>query len=189
MILEHASPVCEFDTDRDALIRPGDFLSKTLPPKCVITFFRTELEQLVRQRGLRPIGQLHAEVLDLTVYGDGGDVCVTMPFSTAPGAACTIEELHAMGCSRFLVCGGAGALRENSRAGEIFVPTAALRDEGTSYHYLPPARTVECHPGALADLCAGLDRLGISYTPGLTWTTDALYRETPALVRRRREEG
>lgn len=189
MVLEHAFPVCEFDTDRDALIRPGDFLSKTLPPKCVITFFRTELEQLVRQRGLRPIGQLHAEVLDLTVYGDGGDVCVTMPFSTAPGAACTIEELHAMGCSRFLVCGGAGALRENSRAGEIFVPTAALRDEGTSYHYLPPARTVECHPGALADLCAGLDRLGIPYTPGLTWTTDALYRETPALVRRRREEG
>ena len=33
MILEHASPVCEFDTDRDALIRPGIFSAKHFRPK------------------------------------------------------------------------------------------------------------------------------------------------------------
>ena len=52
-----------------------------------------------------------------------------------------------------------------------------------------PAREVACHPEAAAFAAAGLERLGIPYTTGKTWTTDALYRETPALVEARRDEG
>ena len=94
-----------------------------------------------------------------------------------------------MGCGRFLVCGGAGALRGELSLGEIVVPTAAVRDEGTSYHYLSPSREVECHPEALACLLSGLERMGLPFTTGKTWTTDAIYRETPDLIRRRRQEG
>ena len=138
------------------------------------------------------LDRLHSEVLDIPVYGyplASETIAVTMPFCTAPGAASTIEELHAMGCGRFLVCGGAGALRGELSLGEIVVPTAAVRDEGTSYHYLPPSRKVECHPEALACLLSGLDRMGLPFTTGKTWTTDAIYRETPDLIRRRRQEG
>ena len=192
MVLDSEYPICEFDTGRDPLIRPTDFLAKTLPEKCVITFFRRELEELVRENQLPVLDRLHSEVLDIPVYGyplASETIAVTMPFCTAPGAASTIEELHAMGCGRFLVCGGAGALRGELSLGEIVVPTAAVRDEGTTYHYLPPAREVECHPEAVACLLSGLERMGLPFTTGKTWTTDAIYRETPDLIRRRRQEG
>ncbi len=191
MLLKNPYPICEFDTSREALIRPEGFLEELspLPSRCVITFFRRELQQLVEERHLPVIGQLHSEVLDIPIYQyrrkDGEDICITMAFLTAPGAACTIEELHAMGCRGFVICGAAGALQGGSSLGEIILPTAAVRDEGTSYHYLPPSREVACHPGAVEHLAAGLARLGIPYATGKTWTTDAIYRETPDLIRRR----
>ena len=112
-----------------------------------------------------------------------------MPFSTAPGAAGTIEELLAMVCNRLNICGGAGSIEKDSRVGEIIVPVAAVRDEGTSYHYLEPSREVECHKATADFIISGLERLGIPYTVGKTWTTDAMYREPPEMIELRRKEG
>ena len=68
MILEHQYPICEFDTDRNAVIQAAGFLEKTLPEKCVITFFRKELLQLVEERQLPVIGRLYSEVMDSPIY-------------------------------------------------------------------------------------------------------------------------
>ena len=91
-----------------------------------------------------------------------------MLFSTAPGAAGTIEELHAMGCNKFIICGGAGSIKKDSKVGEIIVPVATVRDEGTSYHYLELSREVECHKATADFIISGLERLGIPYTVGKT---------------------
>ncbi len=192
MIIKNRFPVCEYDTSRDPIIKPTDFLEKTLPSKCVITFFRKELDQFVAKNHLPVIGYLYSEVLDIPIYEyniSEERICITMPFSTAPGAAGTIEELHAMGCEKFIICGGAGSLIKDSKAGEIVVPVAAVRDEGTSYHYLEPSREVECHKAAADHVISGLEKLGIPYTIGKTWTTDAMYRETPEMIESRRKEG
>ena len=53
-----------------------------------------------------------------------------MAFCGGPGAAVTLEELHAMGCEKFIICGGAGALTKESKVGEIIIPVSAVRDEG-----------------------------------------------------------
>lgn len=66
---------------------------------------------------------------------------------------------------------------------------AAVRDEGTSYHYLPPARAVLAHPDAVVALESVLQAHNRAYLLATTWTTDAYYRETPARVLRRRAEG
>lgn len=185
-------PVCEYDTSRNPIIKPTDFLEKTLPSKCVITFFRKELNQLVVDKNLPVIGHLHSEILDIPIYEyniSKEKICITMPFSTAPGAAGTIEELHAMGCNKFIICGGAGSVKKDSKVGEIIVPVAAVRDEGTSYHYIEPSREVECHKATADFIISGLERLGIPYTVGKTWTTDAMYRETPEMIELRRKEG
>ena len=58
-------------------------------------------------------------------------------------AAAFLEQAIARGCRHFAVCGGAGALVPELVLGHVIVPTAAVRDEGTSYHYLAPAREVE----------------------------------------------
>lgn len=192
MIIKNQYPVCEYDTSRNPIIKPTDFLAKTLPKKCVITFFRKELNQFVEEKKLPVIGHLHSEVLDIPIYEyvtSKERICITMPFSTAPGAAGTIEELHAMGCEKFIICGGAGSIKKDSKVGEIIVPIAAVRDEGTSYHYLEPSREVECHKVAADFVIAGLEKLGIPYTEGKTWTTDAMYRETPDMIELRRKEG
>ena len=147
MIIKNSYPICEYDTSRTPIIKPSDFLAKTLPSKCVITFFRKELNQFVEEKNLPVIGYLHSEVLDIPIYAyttPTKSICITMPFSTAPGAAGTIEELHAMGCNEFIICGGAGSIKKDSKVGEIIVPIAAVRDEGTSYHYLESSREVEC---------------------------------------------
>ena len=192
MIIKDRYPVCEYDTSRNPIIKPTDFLEKMLPSKCVITFFRKELNQFVEEKKLPVIGHLHSEVLDIPIYEysvSKDRICITMPFSTAPGAAGTIEELHAMGCDKFIICGGAGSIKKDSKVGEIIVPIAAVRDEGTSYHYLEPSREVECHKETAEFIISGLERLGIPYTVGKTWTTDAMYRETPEMIELRRNEG
>lgn len=189
MIIRSQYPVCEHDTDRNPIIKPTDFLTKSLPEKCVITFFRKELNEFTEENKLPIIGYLHSEVLDIPIYAYSDSIAITMPFCTAPGAAATVEELHAMGCEKFIICGGAGAVKRDSSLGEIIVPTSAVRDEGTSYHYIAPSREIECHKAAADAVLSGLERLGIPHTTGKTWTTDAMYRETPEMIELRRSEG
>jgi uridine phosphorylase len=67
--------------------------------------------------------------------------------------------------------------------------TSAIRDEGTSYHYLPPARSAAPTAEAVAALETVLRRHRVPFVAGATWTTDGFYRETRAKVARRVEEG
>jgi len=73
--------------------------------------------------------------------------------------------------------------------GHVVVPDAAVRDEGTSYHYLPPSREVAADPDAVATAVSVLERHGVPHIVGKTWSTDAPYRETVARIARRRAEG
>ncbi len=192
MISKNEYPICEFDDNRNPVIRPTDFLTKSLPEKCVITFFRKELTQFVAEHDLPVIGYLNSEVLDIPIYecvrGTDG-LCVTMAFCGAPGAAVTLEELRAMGCKKFIICGGAGALTKDSKVGEIIVPVSAVRDEGTSYHYIEPSREVDCHKATVEMVVSRLEQMGIPFRTGKTWTSDAVYRETPDMIELRRNEG
>ena len=74
-------------------------------------------------------------------------------------------------------------------AGHPVILTGAVRDEGTSYHYLPPAREVQADPRGVAALEAACREAGIDYRLGKSWTTDAFYRETPAKREQRLAEG
>lgn len=192
MITKNKYPICEFDTNKNPIIRPENFLPKNLPEKCVITFFRKELDLFVEENNLPVIGYLNSEVFDIPIYEyvyGTEKLCITMAFCGAPGAIATLEELHAMGCKKFIICGGAGALTKDSKVGEIIIPISAVRDEGTSYHYLEPSREVECHKEAVEIVISSLKQMGIPFITGKTWTNDAIYRETPDMVELRRNEG
>ena len=71
----------------------------------------------------------------------------------------------------------------------VIVPESAVRDEGTSYHYMLPSREVAAHPEAVAAIERVLARHQVSYLKAKTWTTDGVYRETPGKVKKRRREG
>lgn len=192
MIMKNQYPICEFDTDKNPIIHPTNFLEKILPKKCVITYLKKELELFVKEHGLPIIGYLNSEVVDIPIYEliDGTDsICITMALCGGPGAAVALEELYAMGCETFIVCGGAGALTNDSKVGEIVVPFSAVRDEGTSYHYLEPSREIECHKETFEKVISYLREMGIPFKTGKTWTNDAIYRETSDMIERRRNEG
>jgi uridine phosphorylase len=104
-------------------------------------------------------------------------------------AAGWLEELIALGGRAFVAVGGAGVLVPDVALGHVIVPTSAVRDEGTSYHYLPAAREVGPTDDALAAILATLIGNAIPHVEGKTWTTDGFYRETHQKVRRRVAEG
>ncbi len=107
----------------------------------------------------------------------------------APIAAGILEEIIARGCRKFIACGGAGVLTNGVEVGSLFIVSGAVRDEGVSYHYLPAGQEVIADPIAVAALESTMRAKGLPYSIGKTWTTDAPYRETPARIARRRDEG
>ena len=80
-------------------------------------------------------------------------------------------------------------MTKDSKVGEIVVPVSAVRDEGTSYHYIEPSREIECHKETARTVVSSLKEMGIPFATGKTWTTDAIYRETPDMIESRRNEG
>lgn len=91
MILENKYPIWEFDTGKDPIIQPANFLAKSLPEKCVITFFRKELDQFAAENNLPVIGCLNSEIFDIPVYEYiyGSDrLCITMAFCGGAWCGC-----------------------------------------------------------------------------------------------------
>jgi uridine phosphorylase len=64
-----------------------------------------------------------------------------------------------------------------------------VRDEGTSFHYLAPGRTVAADRSGVEVLESVLTAHGVPYVVGKSWTTDAFYRETRSRIERRVAEG
>lgn len=109
--------------------------------------------------------------------GDGG-----------PVAAMAIEILVARGVKALIGLGYVGSLRPDVAIGDFVVPTAAVRDEGTSAHYLPPA----CPAVADFGLTRALTEAAAARRPthtGLVWSTDAPFRESASDVERWRALG
>jgi len=188
-----ASPLLEFDDGVPAYIEPAEQVrARDVPRACVVTFFGDSVRRLIHSG--------RAEVITKNAWEDGPHPLVELEHHGqrlavlhcgvgAPLAAGLLEEVIAMGCAAFIVCGGAGVLRPDVALGHLIVVESALRDEGTSHHYAPPSRTITADPAALSVLAETLGEQGIPFTTGRTWTTDAPYRETPAKIAARRQEG
>ncbi len=190
---EHEFPILEYDHSPDAMIEPSGILSPIdIPQHCVLCFFQDVISNLREQGALRITYMLGSEMGPNPVYTletEGRSVALMHPGVGAPLAGGFTDELIALGCRKFIACGGAGVLDRSLVVGHLVVPNAAIRDEGTSYHYLPPSREVTPSPEAVAAIEATLRRHNVPYVLGKTWTTDGFYRETAARTARRRAEG
>lgn len=99
------------------------------------------------------------------------------------------EQMFASGC-RFLVSiTSSGQITPVGEAPYFILIDRALRDEGTSYHYLPPSRFAEAEPEVLARLAPLVGSAPVTIHQGATWTTDAPYRETEDAIAAHRRAG
>src|SRR5438046_8319093 len=187
------APILQFDPERTAVIEPGH-VRKALahaPQHAVLCLFGEVTDRLARE-GAPVLWELKAAHGVHPVYGiefDGHPVAVFHPGVGAPLAGSFLEEAIECGCRKFVGIGMAGGLVPDLTIGHVTVPTAAVRDEGTSYHYLPASRRVEPASEAVRAIEDVLHSHDVPYVAGTTWTTDAPYREPRNNVSRRGEEG
>jgi len=107
----------------------------------------------------------------------------------APFAVLLAEQMFASGCRFLISVSSAGQIARTQEPPYFILIDRALRDEGTSYHYLPPSRFAEAAPDVLARLRPVLDGVPVRVHQGPTWTTDAPYRETQEAVEAHRRDG
>lgn len=88
------------------------------------------------------------------------------------------EQLFASGCKMLISVTSAGIINPTKKNSKFILIEHALRDEGTSYHYLPPSEKSAINPILLDSLTSSYIKTNLSIETGISWTTDAPYRET-----------
>jgi uridine phosphorylase len=165
---------------------------RDFPAAVVLCFFSEVVDAVADRPDARLIATLTSVEGSHPVWAidvDGRPVAVFRASLGAPAAVGFFEELIALGGRCFVAVGGAGALRPDLVLGHAVIVSGAVRDEGTSFHYLPPTRTVDADPAGVDVLRRVLTAAGVPHLVARTWTTDAIYRETRTRIARRIAEG
>ena len=184
-------PLFEFEESQTAVINPPMRRKVVNFPELAVACWFGDVQRK-RFAGQDPIYRIPFEHGDHEVHVVehlGKRIAVFNPGVGAPAAAGSLEDIIALGATKIIGCGGAGIVKQGFDVGHIIVPTGAVRDEGTSHHYQPVDVAVVPHPLAVEAIDAELSDAGVPHDKGLTWTTDAIFRETPEKVARRREQG
>lgn len=190
MITESKYPILEFDDNRAAKLNPTSFAERMFETdKLIITFFPEVMDRLADE------GKI---TLERTIAGENPvliyrfldeDILITLGQVGCPACAGNLDLFHAMGITKVMFCGGGGVLDQNIEVGQILVVDGAIRDEGFSYHYIEPSKYIYTNPETTEKIAQYLEKNSISYIRGLTWTTDAIFRETADKIARRKGEG
>lgn len=188
-------PIIEFDAVSNNVISATSNvdLSIKLPERCVISFFGDAVKTLIEENFCQCIGKLVMESFEIPLYvyknANGQDIAFLHGLGSGPYAAGQMEKLISLGSRHFMICGGCGVLEKESTTGEIFIPISAVRDEGTSYHYIEPSREIKMDIRIKEQISTFLESKRVPFKCVKTWTTDAMYRETRNMIDLRIKEG
>ncbi len=192
MIIKNEFPILEFDTDWSAVIMPThENLNLKLPKKAVFAFLGEHIDEYAKSHEAFLVGKFVSATKDYPIYVvryKGEDVCLCQAPVGASPAAQLLDWLIGYGVREIITggcCGVLTAFEENV----FLIPYKALRDEGTSYHYMKPSRFVEINAVAMKAIEKTVAEHGLEYREVITWTTDGFYRETKEKVAYRKREG
>ena len=190
-VFKNQIPILEFDSEQSAVIMPGHHFDYNFPRKAVMLFMEPEINDFVEQNQCEVVGKFESVTKEFFVYKtkiNSTDIAFVQAPLGGAGAVQIMEQLIAGGVKEIIAAGCCGALVEDTE-GSFFVPNVALRQEGTSYHYLPPSREIELDSAPIEAICRVLENAKLSYKICKTWTTDGFYRETKEMVLYRKSEG
>ena len=190
-LVSNPIPILEYDSDPTALLRHDRHPEIVFPKKAVYAFLGDTIDDYAQAVGAEVLDVFHTIGRDTNIYRirhKGEELCLCRAPLGGSAAVQLMDWLIGHGVKAIITAGSCGALAplpENA----FLIPERALRDEGTSYHYLPPARFVEISPEAVRIIREVLQERSLTVAPCTTWTTDGFFRETEAMVCHRREEG
>lgn len=179
--------------EAEGLFSPEDALnaqSGGVPdiPPAVILGYQEELHDAVRSQASEPTTLVNSQrfyTLSETVgFIPVGDVGIG-----APVTATVTENAIAAGAEAVIMLGGCACLQPECPPDSALLPTDTVRDEGVSYHYIPADEPVTATPKLVYRLEQALDTADFPTERGRTWTTSAMYRETPPEIERYQREG
>lgn len=185
-------PLLEYDACQEAVIMPNhEHLELCLPPTAVFAFLEETIDSYAEEHELERLGEFVSVTKTYPIYlvkHRGTEICLCQAPLGAAAAVQIMDWLIGYGVRQVISAGSCGVLVDIPE-NEFLVPAKALRDEGTSYHYLPAERFVETDKGVREIIEEVFREKGLPYQECVTWTTDAFFRETREKVRMRKEEG
>ena len=188
-----------FDEDPTSIVHPDEMVRSLVFPQGVeiddldleglalVTFTSSDLKEWLEPgSSAKPLQAWRKR--GYWIYRRDGYVVAQSSIGAA-ASVMQLEEFAAFGVKRVIYLGYCGSLMDEVRVGDLVIPTEAIREEGTSYHYLPEGR--RCFPdSSLQDRIFALaSASGFTVRQGAVWTTDAPYRETKSKVYRYGREG
>ena len=174
----------------DVVRRERHLSSEPIPEICVLEFDGDLTDWLVSRRKVRASKSWACFHTTMFLFELEGITCGIVPRTIGGPFAVLIAEQTAISGAR-LVVGLTSAGRVSSRmpVPGIVSVTRAIRDEGTSYHYLPPSSTIDAPADVARSLKTELRKLPLPVRSGTVWTTDAPYRETAKQIARHAKAG
>ena len=192
MIQKHELPILEYDSNSEEVIRPNHGAEQlNLPEKCVYAFLGEAVDDYAFEAEATVAETFETITRNYPVYivkQDGMEFCLCAAPLGAPAAAQLMDFLISCGCKKIISAGSCGVLTDLAE-NEFLIPVKALRDEGTSYHYLPASRYIELNKNIRDAIEHTLLVQNIPFRECVTWTTDGFFRETQDMVRYRGAEG
>ncbi len=185
-------PLLEFDSDKNAVLRPDhENLDLKLPKKAVFMFLGEYVDKFANEHNAKVVSEFVTITKRFPIYiieHNGEEVCLVQAPLGASASAMLLDWLIVYGVREIISGGSCGALEEFEE-NTFIVPSKALRDEGTSYHYTGSSRFIDINPKALEVIEETVNEYGFEFIEVTTWTTDGFFRETKEKIRLRKEEG
>jgi len=184
----------EFDANRQAIINPED-LNEPLegfPKIAVSCFSRLTFQRMLEMFPHELIYEISMANVAIPIYKlviDDNELAI---FNAPVGAsACVgiLEDIFVLGADKLVLFGTCGVLDEDIKETSIIIPSLALRDEGTSFHYVEASDEIAVNVGVLDHFRSYLNERQISHKEGKVWTTDGVYRETNGKLKARKAAG
>ncbi len=188
------------DHDAPSVFRPENMLrearrqkglrSGRVPPVCVLDPDGDVVRLLHAERGARRSEHWACYHTEMWEWEDeAGAVGIVGNAVGGSFAVLVAEQLFASGCEFLVNVSSAGQIAPDLATPAYVLIDRALRDEGTSHHYLPTAAYVEADPALTEAAFAALRGTDQPVLRGATWTTDAPFRETEDVIALRRRQG
>jgi uridine phosphorylase len=160
-LLQHHIQLKRGDIGRYVLL-PGD------PGRCKKIAAHFDKPKLIAQ---------NREYTSYSGYLLGEKVSVVSTGIGCPSTAIAMEELIRIGADTFIRVGTSGGMQPYIESGDIAIVTGAIRDEGTTLHYMPPEFPAVADLEVVLALRAGVERLKMNYHLGISQSKDSFYGE------------
>ena len=183
---------------KDSMFTPSEFMAyqkkqgkypKFKPPLGMVFCYSIRLmEYVLEHHKTTKVEWFYGEMYLLNETS--GKVAIIGKFGIgSPVVSTLLEEMIAFGVKKFISIGTAGTLQKGIEIGSLVVCEKAIRDEGTSHHYIKRSKYAYASKEITNKIKKSLDTFKLRYFVGTSWTIDAPYRETIAEAKRYQEEG